>query len=66
MDDFEDDCDLDDDEEGGASNFNAFDNKSGTKILIVDDEEFTRMLLKNLFMQICKEKIDCDEAADGA
>ena len=64
--DFDDDCDLDDDEEGGANNFNAFDNKSGTKILIVDDEEFTRTLLKGLFVQICKEIIDCDEASDGA
>ena len=66
MDNFDDDCDLDDDEEGGAGSMNAFDNKSGTKILIVDDEEFTRQLLKQLFVQICGDKIDCDEAADGA
>ena len=66
MSDFDDDCDLDDDEEGGAGNIGAFDNKSGTKVLLVDDEEFTRQLLKQLFVTICTDKIDCDEAADGA
>ena len=49
MDDDFDDCDLDDDEEGGTGNITNFDNTSQTKILIVDDEEFTRALVKNLF-----------------
>ena len=66
MDDDFDDCDLDDDEEGGTGNITNFDNTSQTKILIVDDEEFTRALVKNLFLQICTDKIECVEAKDGA
>ena len=66
MDDDFDDCDLDDDEEGGTGNITNFDNTSQTKILIVDDEEFTRALIKNLFTQICSDKIECVEARDGA
>ena len=46
MSEFDDDCDLDDDEEGGTGNITNFDNKSQTKILIVDDEDFTRALIK--------------------
>ena len=50
MSDFDDDCDLDDDDEGAAGNVTNVDlSKSQTKILIVDDEPFTRALVKNLF-----------------
>jgi hypothetical protein len=64
---FDDDCDLDDDDEGASGNVTNVDlSKSQTKILIVDDEPFTRALVKNLFSMICKEKIECEEAGDGA
>ena len=54
MSDFDDDCDLDDDEEGGAGDIGAFDNKSGTKVLLVDDEEFTRQNPGPLVDQLVK------------